>query len=358
MTGQYLSASYYQSLLAEARGESPRLSTETICDASLSGSSKSDWKGGRGLAILHDANDPLAPSDTRTNRHVLKLSTANRMPAEIIGPGDHGALPDFDALWIRTHTSPANATYGFARRAEELGMPVIDDSASIRRCGNKAFQAERFRCNGIPTPRTLVVTQATPMSEIEAELPYPMVVKEPEGSFSTGVYKADIREELEMLLAALFANSHVAVLQAFVPTAFDWRIGLLDGEILFACKYRMAKGHWQILKQGNSGETLSGASFAVPVGAVPPEVAKAARSAAATIGRGLYGVDLKQTEKGVVVIEVNDNPDIKRGIEDRADGDAIWLKILSWFSAQTLVARLGPRVSHATVSLPEARRAS
>jgi glutathione synthase/RimK-type ligase-like ATP-grasp enzyme len=34
------------------------------------------------------------------------------------------------------------------------------------------------------------------------------------------------------------------------------------------------------------------------------------------IGNGLYGVDFKQTEKEVVVIEVNDNPSIEAGVEE------------------------------------------
>ena len=38
--------------------------------------------------------------------------------------------------------------------------------------------------------------------------------------------------------------------------------------------------------------------------------------AAQPIGDGFYGVDLKQTDNGIVVMEVNDNPNLEHGIEE------------------------------------------
>ena len=34
-----------------------------------------------------------------------------------------------------------------------------------------------------------------------------------------------------------------------MPTDFDWRIGVLEGKALYACRYFMARKHWQILKR-------------------------------------------------------------------------------------------------------------
>ena len=49
------------------------------------------------------------------------------------------------------------------------------------------------------------------------------------------------------------------------------------------------------------------------------------------MGDGLYGVDMKQTDKGLHIMEVNDNPDVNHGVEDAAEKDRVWEKILSWF---------------------------
>ena len=63
----------------------------------------------------------------------------------------------------------------------------------------------------------------------------------------------------------------------------------------------------------------------------PREVIDLAVRAAKPIGDGFYGVDLKQTDHGIVVMEVNDNPNLEHGIEDTVGKDAIWIKLLNWF---------------------------
>ena len=47
------------------------------------------------------------------------------------------------------------------------------------------------------------------------------------------------------------------------------------------------------------------------------------------IGDGLYGVDLKETTDGrILMIEVNDNPNIDAGIEDKVAGQKLYLGIM------------------------------
>ena len=53
--------------------------------------------------------------------------------------------------------------------------------------------------------------------------------------------------------------------------------------------------------------------------------------AAKPIGDGFYGVDLKQTDDGIVVMEVNDNPNLEHGIEDAVGKDEVWIRLLKWF---------------------------
>ncbi|MBF2976334.1 RimK family alpha-L-glutamate ligase, partial [Pseudomonas aeruginosa] len=62
-----------------------------------------------------------------------------------------------------------------------------------------------------------------------------------------------------------------------------------------------------------------------------PAVLELALEAAGRIGDGLYGVDLKQAGDKVLVIEVNDNPNIDAGIEDGQLGDELYRRILQAF---------------------------
>ncbi|MBV8664088.1 MAG: RimK family alpha-L-glutamate ligase, partial [Hyphomicrobiales bacterium] len=60
-------------------------------------------------------------------------------------------------------------------------------------------------------------------------------------------------------------------------------------------------------------------------------VLEVALRAARAIGQGLYGVDVKEVGDEVVVIEVNDNPNLDHGVEDQVGKDEIWNRILQWF---------------------------
>ncbi|MGS0466511.1 hypothetical protein ACU8V3_04580 [Cobetia marina] len=58
---------------------------------------------------------------------------------------------------------------------------------------------------------------------------------------------------------------------------------------------------------------------------------KAALKATRLIGDGLYGVDLKQLEDRVVVIEVNDNPNLDAGVEDVVLGRELYHRVMQVF---------------------------
>ena len=116
-----------------------------------------------------------------------------------------------------------------------------------------------------------------------------------------------------------------------MPTEFDWRVGVLDGEPLFVCQYHMAHGHWQIVKHGADGAAREGGFRTFAIDDAPRESSRRALRAARAIGDGLYGVDLKETAEGVFVIEVNDNPNLEHGIEDQVGKDEIWIALLHWF---------------------------
>jgi glutathione synthase/RimK-type ligase-like ATP-grasp enzyme len=155
-------------------------------------------------------------------------------------------------------------------------------------------------------------------------------VKIPDGSFSRGVHKVDTPAELKALTDRLFEDTDLLLAQAFVPTAFDWRVGVLGGEPLFVCQYHMARGHWQIIKHGPNG-VREGSHHTLAIADAPPQVIEVALNAASAIGHGLYGVDVKETPNGLAVIEVNDNPNLDHGVEDQVGKEEIWNRLLQWF---------------------------
>jgi len=84
--------------------------------------------------------------------------------------------------------------------------------------------------------------------------------------------------------------------QQYMFTEFDWRIGILDNKAIFACKYYMAKGHWQIYNwNARSKKDIIGLFECIPVENVPPPIIKSAlKSVAMVFNDGLFGVDIKE----------------------------------------------------------------
>ncbi|MGQ7791769.1 RimK family protein [Faunimonas sp. B44] len=286
------------------------------------------------VAVLYDPKEQLPPSSPETLRHWAKLAAPFGVEVEPIAKKDLARLAEFDALFIRETTSIRNHTYRFARRAAQEGMPVIDDPVSMIRCTNKVYLWERLTHAGLPVPDTIVIQEDGDLAQVADQLAFPVVVKIPDGSFSRGVRKADSMAELKAIVSEFFKETDVLLAQKFVPTQFDWRVGVLSGQPLFVCQYRMAKRHWQIVHHRADGTAEEGRFRTFPLDRVPPEVLDAGVRAASLIGDGLYGVDLKETQNGVYIIEINDNPNLEHGVEDQVGKADVWNRLTRWFTSR------------------------
>jgi glutathione synthase/RimK-type ligase-like ATP-grasp enzyme len=185
--------------------------------------------------------------------------------------------------------------------------------------------------SGVAPPPTVILAEDSDFTKAMDELGLPMVVKIPDGSFSRGVHKVDSAEAFKRIADELFEETDLLLAQKFLPTEFDWRVGVLAGEPLFICQYRMARGHWQVVKYRPDGSSHEGGFRTFELDKAPAELIDIAVRAARPIGEGFYGVDIKETPTGFVVMEVNDNPNLEHGIEDQVGKDEIWIRLLKWF---------------------------
>lgn len=302
--------------------------TETVWRAPTSPKSQR-WE----LAILINPREPSPPSDKEAIRRFIKAAAKVGIHAETIEAHQATQIAEYDALFIRETTAIDHHTYRIARKAEKEGLVVIDDSSSILRCCNKVFLHDAFSYNRVPSLKTRVVIDADDdnLDQLEQQFEYPMVLKMPEGSFSRGVFKVRDRQELRAKLKELLQHTALVLAQEYVYTDYDWRIGVLNGRAIFACRYFMARNHWQIYNQG-AKRFVSGDFETLPTFEAPKPVLDAALKSANMIGKGLYGVDLKQKDQQVYVIEVNDNPSIESKVEDLYLGDELYALIMAEFA--------------------------
>jgi glutathione synthase/RimK-type ligase-like ATP-grasp enzyme len=238
---------------------------------------------------------------------------------DFIFPVDVNKISRMDALFIRARTDPMNVTYVAARMADFHGIPVIDDPQSIQICSDKINMYSHLIKKSISLPKTiflsknnLTVGRVTHMFD---ELGSPLILKEPSTSFSLRVEKVNDIAGFFRVARRFIKLSDWIVVQQFIQSRYDWRVGVLDGKLLYVCKYTIPSDTFKIQASVNGHLVYCGVE-SVSSDKVPPQVIRLGIEAANAIGRGLYGVDIKNTNGDAYVIEVNDNPSIESGEDD------------------------------------------
>jgi glutathione synthase/RimK-type ligase-like ATP-grasp enzyme len=251
------------------------------------------------LAMLHNPKEAMPPSNPKALQQFIKIGRECGVNVELIEKKDYGRLAEFDALFIRETTGIDHYTYQFAKKAESEGMVVIDDPDSILKCTNKVYLDELLRTHRIRTPKTVIVRRDN-LERVDSEIPYPIVLKIPDGSFSRGVFKVNDRTELLEVAGKLFKSSDLVLAQEFLYTEFDWRVGDPQPDPAVRLPVLHVQGTLADLSTTSLAEgrtTREGDSKTFRVEDAPEIVVKTALKAAGLIGNGFYGVDLKQTAR-------------------------------------------------------------
>ncbi len=288
--------------------------------------------------MLHDPKEKLPPSNGKALERFVRAGAQLGCDVELITRADYGRLAEFDALFIRETTALDHHTYRFAKKAESEGMPVIDDPRSILKCTNKIYLAELLQANGVPCPRTLILDRR----------------RNRQDRARVGLSGSD-QDTRRLVLARRLqgdecgrAGGHCrAHLQGDGP---DHRPGVHGDSIRLASRRARPQSAVRLpvlygtrpladrqARQFRRGRRGWGANLCTRRRAA--KVVEIATRAASLIGSGLYGVDLKQNERGVFVVEVNDNPNIDAGVEDAVLKDELYRAVIG-----SLVRRLEKRM--------------
>ena len=245
-------------------------------------------------------------------------------------------IPKYDAVFIRATTDPLYTAYIVSKTAWELGLKVVDDPKSIQICGNKIHLYELFKRHDIPHIPTIFLNKEEfhhkKITEIFKTFGRPVVLKAPYTSFSRYVEKVACETSFRDVAKRFFRRSDILAVQKFMPTAFDWRVGVLDNEVLYVCKYMVPKGRWKHgVKRRGKPSFVWGRTVSLKRENAPEKLKETALKACALVGNGLYGVDIKEFDGNFVVVEVNDNPSIYAGYEDLRNKD-VYSKIIAYLT--------------------------
>ncbi len=224
----------------------------------------------------------------------------------------------------------------------DWGVPTVNTFDVATTCGDKLLTSAALVRAGVPTPRTLVAF--TPESALAAcdDLGYPLVMKPAVGSWGRLLAKVNDRDAAEALL------EHKVTLGSFHHGAFylqeyvrkpgrDIRAFVVGDETI--CAIFRDSPHWI------TNTARGGVATNCPV---TPELDRLARAAAAAVGGGVLAVDLLESERGLLVNEVNYTMEFRNSID--TTGVDIPARIVDHLLA---VAMRGPSSS---ARLPAAER--
>jgi RimK family alpha-L-glutamate ligase len=176
---------------------------------------------------------------------------------------------------------------------------VINSPRCIERSVDKYFTSTLLEDAGLPTPRTRVCERFDDALAAYQALGSDVVVKPLFGSEGRGMLRVSDPDLAYRTFRALEVTRAVFYLQEYVPHGGrDVRAFVVGGEVV-AAMTRRGPGWKTNVAQGAAVEPL----------ALPPELARLARRAAAELEADYAGVDLLQADDGrVLVLEVNGIP--------------------------------------------------
>lgn len=214
-------------------------------------------------------------------------------------------LLDLDAIVVRDlgRKGPGDVAFRFEvlQALQERGIAIINPPQAIARAANKFATSRALQDAGVATPRTVVTN-----SLLEAEKALQdfnrAVCKPLFGYKGKGIILLEDAVEADLLkLKSILESQGLIYMQEFIAldTPRDIRAFVVNGRVLGAI-YRVAPpGQWI------SNLARGGRAALCPLS---KELAEKASEAADAVGAVYCGVDLLETEQGLMVIEVNGTP--------------------------------------------------
>ena len=217
-------------------------------------------------------------------------------------------VPGVTAIIPRIGASITTSGLAVVRRFEAAGVVTTASSQAIAQSRDKRHSLQLMSQAGLPVPRTVVVSQTADLERTLAAVGgLPVVVKLSQGTQGHGVILVSSRSALASILEALRPQREQLLVQEYIAEAAgqDTRI-IVVGDRCVAAMVRSAA-------PGNFRSNLHQGGTAVP--AQPDGQTQAlAVQAAQTLGLGVGGVDILQSARGPLLLEVNSSPGLE-GIE-------------------------------------------
>ncbi|SHF73148.1 SSU ribosomal protein S6P modification protein [Salegentibacter echinorum] len=233
-----------------------------------------------------------------------------------------GYIKEVDAIIPRIGASVTFYGTAVVRQFEMMGAFTTTESEALVRSRDKLRSLQVLSRAKIGLPKTVFTNYSRDVSGlIEQAGGTPLVIKLLEGTQGVGVVLADTKNAAESVIEAFNGLQARVIVQEYIKEAkgADIRAFVVDGHVVGAMKRQGKEGEFRSnLHRGGSAEIVE----------LSDEEEIAAVKATKAMGLGVAGVDLLQSSRGPLILEVNSSPGLE-GIE-KATGKDIAKSIIRY----------------------------
>lgn len=231
-------------------------------------------------------------------------------------------LSETDAVIPRIGASVTYYGTAVVRQFEMMGVFTTTESQALVRSRDKLRSLQVLSRARLGLPKTVFTNYSKSVEEIIDHVGgAPLIIKLLEGTQGLGVVLAETRKAAESVIEAFNGLQARVIVQEFIKEAggADIRALVVDGHVVGAMKRQGKEGEFRSnLHRGGTASVIQ----------LTDEEENAAIKAARAMGLGVAGVDLLQSARGPLILEVNSSPGLE-GIE-KATGKDIAKSIIRY----------------------------
>ena len=223
-------------------------------------------------------------------------------------------IKNIDAVIPRIGASVTFYGASVVRQFEMMGVPTAVESQALVRSRDKLRSLQILARSGVGLPKTVFTNYSKEVKKIiDSVGGAPLIVKLLEGTQGYGVVLAPTKKAAESIIEAFHSMKARVIVQEFVEEAkgADIRAFVIGNKVVGAMKRQGKEGEFRSnLHQGGTGELIK----------LSKKERQVALTASKAMGLTIAGVDLLQSDRGPLVLEVNSSPGLE-GIEKTTNKD-------------------------------------
>lgn len=223
-------------------------------------------------------------------------------------------LSDLDAVIPRIGASVTFYGTAVVRQFEMMNIFSAVESQALVRSRDKLRSLQILAKAGVGLPKTVFTNYSKEVDKlIDSVGGAPLIVKLLEGTQGYGVVLAPTKKAAQSMIEAFHSMKARVIVQEFIKESkgADIRVFVVNGKVAGAMKRQGKEGEFRSnLHQGGSGSLIK----------LSKKEREAALTAAQAMGLPIAGVDMLQSERGPLILEVNSSPGLE-GIEKSTGKD-------------------------------------